>query len=120
MPRRSEDATGWIGYADFLTTITLVFFLVAMVYGSRIPPTASAYLLGSIADTTDGKPLDNCLAEFGAGRQTRSSRSGLFEFQFDSVRGQIDLGLRVNCMGYGEYSELVGVHAGDTTIVRIS
>jgi flagellar motor protein MotB len=119
MPRREDDATVWIGYADFLTTLVVLFFVVAVVFAGKLAKTRPGYLMGTVTEPKTDKSIESCLVKLGAGRQQRTSTAGQFEFRVDSLRDVLTLGLMVRCEGYREYSEPVSLRPADTTRVVV-
>lgn len=120
MPRRVDDSTGWIAYADFLTTMAVLFLLFAVAYAARLPPVDSGFVVGKVLDLESRQDIGDCFVKLGETRQSRTTTGGVFEFQVDSVRGPVPLGLAVVCRGYAEYREMIQVRARDTIDLTIS
>jgi flagellar motor protein MotB len=120
MPRREDDAAVWIGYADFLTTLVVLFFVVAVVFAGKLARTRPGYLIGAVAQLKTNRSIESCLVKLGAGRQQRTNSAGTFEFRVDSLRDVLTLGLMVHCDGYRDYSEPISIRPADTTRVTVT
>jgi flagellar motor protein MotB len=119
MHRRDEDVTVWIGYADFLTTLVVLFFVVAVAFAGRLSLTRPGYLEGTVVEVQSGRAVESCLAKLGAGRQQRTNSRGQFSFKVDSLRDVLTIGLSVQCVGFRDYSEPVSIRPSDTTRVPV-
>lgn len=113
MARRPEDVTVWIGYADFLTTLAVLFFFLLVAVTARAG-LGSAYLKGSVVNAESSTPIANCEARLGESRRVQTDRDGHFEFLLDSLRGRATVGLRILCDRFAEYSELLTLGPYDT------
>ena len=120
MPRRPEDSTVWIAYADFLTTMAVLFLLFAVAFAARLPPVGAGFVTGQVLDLKSRHDIDDCLVKLGETRQGRTTSAGLFEFQVDSIGGHVPLGLAVTCRGYAEHREVIQVRARDTINLTIA
>src|SRR5688500_16027963 len=116
--RRPEDVTGWIAYADFLTTQAALFFLLARVFAARLPAVDPWYVRGKIEGPTSGG-MPECLVSVGQHRRVLVPQSGAFEMRFDSVAGHLGMMFQADCSGYRPYEELVQVRARDTVQLTI-
>lgn len=109
---RSEDATVWIGYADFLTTLT-VLFLVMVVMGAA-GGTKSAFYVGIVHDSS-ATAIVGCAATVDSLHRDSTNAAGGFEIRVDSIRSRTTVGLTLECPRYGVVTRLVGLTPGDTT-----
>jgi outer membrane protein OmpA-like peptidoglycan-associated protein len=120
MGRRTEESPVWIGYADFLTTLTVLFFVIAVAFAGKLTHSKSGYVHGEVRAAAGGQGLPGCLIKLGQGRQVRSGTDGRFDFRVDSLRERLNIGIAAECEGYNEYSEIVAISLGDTTRVPIT
>src|SRR5262245_33310366 len=118
--RRSEESPVWIAYADFLTTLVVLFFVMTVSFAGRLVPGRPGFVVGRIRGSLEGNPISGCLIRLGPGRQARSTEAGNFGFRVDSLREPTNAGLGAECSGYADYNEIVTVRPGDTTVVAIS
>lgn len=118
--RRTEDSSVWIGYADFLTTLVVLFFVMAVSFAGRLSPGRPGFVIGSVRQSQSSLALTGCLVRLGGGRQKRSNSQGNFQFRVDSLREKINIGIAAECDGYADYSEITTVSPRETTLVRIS
>ena len=121
--RRGEDPTIWIGYADFLLALLVLFFLLFTIAqtSARGRP---GWLVGEVSDASGIRSLENCTIVLGSGRQSRTDALGRFAFIVDSLREPIVLGLRATCESLegelaGDTLMEVHVHPDDTTSMQI-
>ena len=119
MPRRAEDVTGWIAYSDFLTTLAVLFLLLAILATARVPPSDAGFVAGRILAPAGGAPDGGCLVMLGASRQLRTPVSGEFQMRVDSVPGHVGMVLRAECRGYEDFEELIQIRTRDTVAVVI-
>lgn len=120
MRRRNEESSVWIGYADFLLTLAVLFFVIAVSSAGKLASSKAGYVAGIVRADAGANGLPDCLLRLGTGRQLRSDHSGRFEFRIDSLRERANMGLSAECQGYGEHNEIVSVAPGDTTHVTIT
>ena len=114
MSRRGmrEDSTPWIGYADFLTTLA-VFFFVGMLYAhGRQPQTVAAIL--SVSDGITGASLAGCKADLGGMAKGDTDEHGHVRLEIDSVAGDATGVVEVQCDGYSAARVKVRLTAGGT------
>jgi outer membrane protein OmpA-like peptidoglycan-associated protein len=104
--QRAEDATVWIGYADFLTTLAVLFLVLVVGIGAKYAAKSSAFE-GVALDVGTRTPLRGCSAQLGADRRTLSDDSGEFRFRIDSLRGAAAVGIILQCEGYDIQNGLV-------------
>jgi flagellar motor protein MotB len=119
MARQSDESTVWIGYADFLTTIAVLFFILAVAMAGKIPNLRPGFVLGVVTDSVSGQRLAGCSAEVGARRQPATSPQGEFMVRVDSILRQARVDVSVECAGYEPYTEFLPVAAGDTTRLQV-
>jgi flagellar motor protein MotB len=106
---RGEDATVWIGYADFLTTLAILFFVLVVGVSAKLAPLGAGYLEGTVRDAETGRAIAKCAADLGTGRQDSTDVAGRFRFTVDSLRGPLTVGLGLACTGYARYSEVLSL-----------
>jgi flagellar motor protein MotB len=120
MMHKGEDATVWIGYADFLMTLVIFFFIFSASYAARVrnPALVQGVVLSS---DVAGVGIGDCLVRAGAGaerRQTTNS-NGLFEFRFDGLWKPVDVELAVRCMGYSQMDTVAKIAPGHTVAMEL-
>src|SRR5690242_8884374 len=113
MARRHEDATPWVGYADFLTTLAMLFVLIIIAAAAHRKRQAG-FVIGTVTGVASQEAITSCLARLGANRQQRTDAQGSFEFRIDAIVEAVTTSLDVRCPGYGAYSELLTIPSGDT------
>ncbi len=119
MVRTDEDATVWIGYADFLTTLVVLFFLIAVGVSAKARPPQTGFLEGTVAERGTGRPLKDCAVRLASDEPMLTTKAGEFQTEIKDIAGQISVGLTASCTGYGDYSQIVHVRAADTTRVQV-
>jgi flagellar motor protein MotB len=119
MVRTDEDATVWIGYADFLTTLVVLFFLIAVGVAAKARPPQPGYLEGTVKDSLSDMPLQGCSVQLGSDPPLLTSEEGSFKMQVEGVVGYISVGIVVSCAQYKEFSDKVRISAGDTAVVDV-
>jgi outer membrane protein OmpA-like peptidoglycan-associated protein len=121
MARQSDETTVWIGYADFLTTIAVLFFILAVAMAGKIPNLRPGYVRGEVSDSASGRPLSGCSAVVGSRRLTATPRDGRFVMRVDSILRQARVDVTVECAGYEPFTRFLRVAAGDPTrvVVRV-
>lgn len=119
MARRPEDPTIWIGYADFLSTLAILFFILIVGLAARVGRTGTGMVMGTIADADTAHPVSACEVILGANRRDSSDSQGRFKFEVDSMSGRVTVGLSVRCKGYEPYRDLIAVRADSTSMVAI-
>ena len=118
MPHR-EDATVWIGYADFLSTLAILFFVVAVAFAARTPR-GPAFVSALVQDANSKLPIAECDARIGNGQTAQTDEAGKFAFEVAGISERMELDLRVSCDGYLPYSQLMGIAPADTANLRIA
>ena len=107
--REEDDATVWIGYADFLTTLTILFFVLAIVFAAKSNrPVSSAEIIGVVLDNSSRRPLASCEVLL-ADRRQETTEQGMFEYQIDALQWAGTISLMVDCPQYIRHSELLTV-----------
>jgi flagellar motor protein MotB len=114
MSDRDEDPTVWIGYADLMTTLVVLFFALYAAAAMRSRQ-GEALLRGSVRDARSGAVLPGCAVRLGIARESRTADDGSFAFRLGELRTSAALDARVVCSGYGHYADTVRVAPGDTT-----
>lgn len=117
MARQSDESTVWIGYADFLTTIAVLFFILAAAMAGKIPNLRPGYVRGVVTDSASGKPLAQCAAVVGSRRLPATPANGVFVVRVDSILRQARVDVTVECAGYETFTQFLRVASGDTTHV---
>jgi len=117
--QRGEDSTVWIGYADFLTTLSVLFFVLLVGVAAKSSPPRAGQLDGTIVDNANGAPIDLCYAQIGQERGDTSDISGKFSIRVDSLRSALNVGLTLACEGYRGFSKILSIAPGKTTTERI-
>jgi flagellar motor protein MotB len=118
MTERADDPTVWVGYADLMTTLAVLFFVLFAVAAARAR-VGPALLLGHVHDARTDAPLSGCTVRLGIGRQLSTDADGTFAFPLRELRttAQVDVGAM--CPGYGSYAGAARVAPGDTTLLPI-
>jgi outer membrane protein OmpA-like peptidoglycan-associated protein len=114
MSERDDDATVWIGYADLMTTLVVLFFALYAAAAMRSRE-GEALLRGSVRDARTGAMLPGCTVRLGIAREGRTADDGSFAFRLRELRTSVPLDARVLCSGYGRHDDTVRVAPGDTT-----
>ena len=117
--RHVEDSPVWIGYADFLTTLAVLFFVMAVTFAGRLQPAKPGYVIGTVRSAAGALKPRDCLIRLGVARQTRPNAEGEFQFRMDSLHEAINISIGAECPGYGDTSAMVDVRPTDTTFARI-
>lgn len=118
MRTRHDESTAWIGYSDFLTTLALLFLVVAVALaaGTRTGP---ARLEGTVTDARTTRGVGGCSVRLGTGREQLTDDSGTFAFQQDGLGQALDLTVDALCNGYGAHRAMTSLSPGDTTRLSI-
>lgn len=119
MARHSDESTVWIGYADFLTTIAVLFFILAVAMAGKIPNLRPGYVRGVVTDSASRRPPENCAAVVASRRLRELPGDGVFVMRVDSILRQARVDVTVECEGYEPFSRFLPVAAGDTTTVQV-
>lgn len=120
MARRPEDATIWIGYADFLSTLTILFFVLFVGFAAKVVPAGVGVLIGDVRDARTNNPIAGCAVTVGATRSTVSDSLGRFEMRMDSLQHALNIGLGVTCGdNHGDYTDVVSIAPRDTTLHEV-
>lgn len=119
MARQSDDTTIWIGYADFLTTIAVLFFILAVAMAGKIPNLRPGYVQGVVSDSASRRPLSGCSAVVASRRVPATASDGQFFVRVDSILRQARVDVTVECAGYEPFTRFLRVTAGETTQVAV-
>ena len=107
-----DDATVWIGYADFLTTLTILFFVLAIVFAAKSnAPLKITKVTGVVQDGETRRTLATCDVWL-ADQRLKTDKQGTFNFQLDELRWAGTISLTVDCPQYVRHSELMTVQPG--------
>lgn len=118
MAHRDHETPVWIGFADFLMTLAILFFVFAVGIAARAN-SGPAHLVGVVRDSASHELLNDCPVRVGPGRETRTGKAGAFIFRVDGLSSRFTIDLDVTCPGYGQYRNAVTLHPGDTTRVNV-
>lgn len=119
---KGEDATVWIGYADFLMTLVILFFILAVSFAARVvrqPAFVQGIVLSSNAGGDPG--IAGCAVRAGAGEERRQStgNEGQFEFRLDGLWNPVDVELTVQCQGYARLDTVAKAIPADTVQLEL-
>ncbi len=117
MKRRHEDATVWIGYADFLTTMAVLFFLIAAVSAASLARARDAVITGVVSDSASTRPVAGCRVLGSGAPPERTGPRGAFSLHVKSIAQPLNVSVEVQCESYTPVSRLVRVVPSDTTRV---
>ncbi len=110
--REEDDATVWIGYADFLTTLTILFFVLAIVFAAKSNvPLKITTVTGVVQDGETHRTLASCDVWL-ADQHMKTDRQGTFNHRFDGLQWTGTISLTVDCPQYVRHSELMTVEPG--------
>lgn len=118
MSEHDDDATVWIGYADLMTTLVVLFFALYAAAAVRSRQ-GESLLRGTVRDARSGAMLPGCAVRLGIARESRTADDGSFAFRIAELRTSVPLDARVVCSGYGRYDDTVRVAPGDTTELAV-
>lgn len=114
--QRAEDATVWIGYADFLTTLAVLFFVLMVGIAAKLSSARPGYVRGVVLDADRATPLSGCAADIGAPQADTTDATGSFDLTVDSIRAPLNVGLTLICKEYDTHRTLVQVEPGKTRL----
>jgi flagellar motor protein MotB len=115
--RRIDDSSIWIGYADFLTTLTVLFFVIAVTFAAKLR-SGDGFIVGRIIDETS-KGIANCSVIVGDTALGQSSADGTFGVSVNAVQGTVRLGIAAGCAGYDTVPRLYSLSPTDTLSVQL-
>ncbi|HYW06602.1 MAG TPA: OmpA family protein [Longimicrobium sp.] len=118
MSESDEDPTVWIGYADLMTTLVVLFFALYAAAAIRSRE-GEALLRGTVRDARSGAVLPGCAVRLGIARESRTAADGSFAFRLAELRTSVPMDARVVCSGYGRFDDTVRVAPGDTTELAV-
>jgi outer membrane protein OmpA-like peptidoglycan-associated protein len=113
--KRPEDATVWIGYADFLTTLSVLFFVLLVGVAAKHRSPRQGVFSGKLTDARTGAPIQRCAAEIGPTIRGVTDATGEFVLRVDSLGAPTKVGLAIACQGYGAIHPLIMLRPGETT-----
>lgn len=120
---RHEESAVWIGYSDFLTTLVVLFFVLAVVFAMKSGGARPALLTGQVTSFEDGGPVDDCTVVAGAGsgdeRKQPTDDQGRFALHFHSFWRSVEMEVRADCAGRDPVDSLVRVVPGDTVHLEL-
>lgn len=123
MSIRQEDSSVWIGYSDFLTTLVILFFVLAVVFAMKSGGARPALLTGQVTSFEEGGPVGDCTVLAGAGtaggRKQPTDEEGRFALQFSSFWRAVEMEVRADCTGYDPLDTLVRIIPGDTVDLQL-
>jgi outer membrane protein OmpA-like peptidoglycan-associated protein len=110
-----DDATIWIGYADFLTTLSVLFFVLLVGVAAKNRSPAPGFISGTVTDEATGHPVSQCAGQVSQAIRAISDAKGQFTLRIDSLGAPTNVGLELQCPGYNGIHQLVTVRPDDTT-----
>ncbi len=117
--RSDDDAILWVGYADFLTTLVILFFVVAVVVARQAVHPASGFVTGTVRDAGTRAPLPGCEVAFGSEKATRLGDEGGFSFEMAGLTASVRNSLDATCEGYARRIEIVDLAPDHTTTIDL-
>jgi flagellar motor protein MotB len=114
MARRPEDATIWIGYADFLSTLAILLFILVVAMAAKIVPRKSRIVTGTVIRAENNQPIAGCVVTVGKADTTDGQ--GGFVLRLDSAIAQDRAHVDARCSGY-EVAESEAVLTKDSALV---
>lgn len=99
----------WIGYADFITTLAVLFLVLIVGVAARLGVPRTGTLAGAVVDDQAGGGVAGCTVLLGEQQRERTTTGGTFRFAIDSLRSKLTVGLMVQCPGYRDATKLVSV-----------
>ena len=112
---RSDDATIWIGYADFLTTLSVLFFVLLVGVAAKNQSPRAGYVSGLVTDAATRNPIASCSAQIDQLRRSATDAKGKFMLTIDSLGSATNVGVEIQCTGYSGINPLLTVRPGGTT-----
>jgi outer membrane protein OmpA-like peptidoglycan-associated protein len=112
-----DESIPWIGYADFLLTIAVLFFLIAWTASRARPGRATLDI--QVVDSASGSPVARCMVELAARASGMTDARGAITLAIDSVLGTVRVGLETRCDGYPVDVRLVDLTASGRTDVTV-
>lgn len=121
MRQTEEDASVWIGYADFLTTLTILFFILAVAIAAQhaSDEPEPALVVGAVHDSESAAVVDSLAVTVGTAAATLEGE-GRFAYEVEPFVGALRTSVTVSAPGYGVFSTLVDLAAGDTTVLDVA
>lgn len=111
----NNEASTWIAYTDFLTTVLILFVIIGFVALSRLraitDDLSQAQLLGEVLDADSKRLLEGCFVYLGD-KQARTDELGKFSFNNIELSHGAKLSLRVEAEQYLTYAELIELKLG--------
>lgn len=119
MRERREDVSIWIGYADFLTTLTVLFLVVAVSFAGK-SHTGNAIIKGRVLQK-NGAPLQvPCRINIADSVLARTSaRDSRFQSELKGVQGVLTIVVSADCQGYESVPRLLRIRAAQTLPVDL-
>lgn len=105
-----EDATVWIGYADFLTTLTVLFLVFAVSYAAK--SRNGTVTIRGVVRNIAALPLQDCAVGIADTTFGATDSRGRFEGQLLNLKGMAKVGVSAACSGYDTVSRFVRVSPG--------
>lgn len=115
MDNHDEDATPWIGYADFLFTLAILFLVVSLAVVVGLSP-GPAVLIGTVRQES-GTP--DCRVRLGEGSATTTDDSGVYLFQLDWLSRSIETSLQLECDAHDLVDTVATLIPRDTVVLNI-
>jgi hypothetical protein len=108
-----DDSIAWIGYADFLTTVAILF-IVLFAVAVAAQRTGVAVLEGRI-EAAGHVDFTNCVVRLGDAQELRADSAGTFAFEMPDMAGPGRFRLDADCIGILSADTVVRMHPQDTT-----
>ena len=117
---RLDQTTIWVGYADFLTALAILFFVFAAVYSAQLK---AGVLAGTVFDGPSGLPVPECLVRVssldGNLREVRSDSLGEFDLRYERLREPLPLEINAWCRGIEDVDTFAAVAPGLRTTFSV-
>lgn len=120
MYHTDDEATLWIGYADFLTTLVILFFVIAVVVVRQATNPSSGFIVGSLVDATNRDPISGCKVALGDDDPVETAADGQFSFEMAGLTAGVRNSIDARCSGYARRVEVVNIRPSSTVRVDLA
>ena len=117
--RKVEDATVWIGYADFLTTLAVLFLVLVVSFAAKAK-TGSAFVNGTVRHAQNQRPLAGCAVVLGERDTAFTDPDGMFKLAAPDIGKRLAVFYGVECEGYDQQNGSVSLASGETTNLDVT
>jgi outer membrane protein OmpA-like peptidoglycan-associated protein len=120
MRDRREDVSVWVGYADFLTTLAVLFFVMALSAAGR-NRVGEGEVSGQVSDVAGQPPTTPCevrIADSVVARTTPTKPK--YAIKLRDIRGALTLTLLADCSGYDPVPRLLTIRAGSSQKAQLT